>query len=118
LEVPSLIEIQELRAGADLHTPQGRRELSRALEAFVHEDFVPVGDDPPADATVTAISAPVFGPDETPLFSIALMPGKRLLGRRVQPVARDVVRAAGRVTKAIHGRQPAANDEHWQWMSQ
>jgi DNA-binding IclR family transcriptional regulator len=118
LEVPSLIEIQQLRANADLHTPHGRRELSRALEAFAHEDFVPVGDDPPPDATITAISAPVFGPDETLLFSIALIPGKKLLGRRVEPVARDVVRAAGRVTKAIHGRQPATHDEHWQWMSQ
>jgi DNA-binding IclR family transcriptional regulator len=106
--VPSLIELQELWAHADVHTPHGRGELSRALQEFAHEDFVPDGDDPPPEASVSAIAAPVFGPDEKLLLLIGLLPSQTLFGRRVHAVARDVLRAAGRVTKAIHGRAPAS----------
>jgi hypothetical protein len=106
MQVPTLNELQALWANADLDAPDGRRDLSQALQAFAHEAFVPVGDEPPPDAPISAITAPVFGPNEALLFLISLFPSQQLLGRRIQPVARDVMRAAARVTKAIDARPP------------
>lgn len=107
MRVPSLYELHALYASADLHTPEGRDDLSRTLTAFAHENFVPVDESLVPDDEVYSIAAPVFGPDGTMLFAISLLPGEHYRGRDIPALAREVVRAAGRVMTAIDGRQPS-----------
>ncbi len=64
-------------------------------------------DDLPPDAELSSVAAPVFGPDGTMLFAIALMP-ERHGARDIPALSRAVLRAAGRVMAAIDGRQPGA----------
>jgi DNA-binding IclR family transcriptional regulator len=106
IRVPQLIELSELYADADLYSPDGRRDVSRAMAAVAHEDiYLRATDDLPPDAELGSVAAPVFGSDGTMVFSIALMPeGRRV--RDLPVLARAVVRAAGRVMAAIDGRQP------------
>ncbi len=111
IRVPRLYELRELYGTADLNTPQGRLELSGTLAAFAHDDFVPPGGELPADAEVWSIGAPVFGPGGNLLFAITLI-GEHFRGRDVPKLSRAVVRAAGRVTRAIDGRHPTASVAH------
>jgi DNA-binding IclR family transcriptional regulator len=106
IRVPRLEELlAHLRDSPDLHSPAGRREISRALAAVAHDEYLPA-DEPPPDAELSAVTAPVFGSDGALLFAIALMPDGRR-GRDVPVLARAVLRAAGRVMAAIDGRPPA-----------
>ncbi len=108
IRVRRLVELSEIYANADLYTPDGRREISRAMAAVAHdEDYLPAVDDLPPDAELSSVAAPVFGPDGTMLFAIALMP-ERHGARDIPALSRAVLRAAGRVMAAIDGRQPGA----------
>jgi DNA-binding IclR family transcriptional regulator len=107
VRVPRLHELQELYASADLHTPAGRRELSRALSALAQEDFLPLAADLPRDVELSFIAAPVFGPDGTMLLTLTFLPGEHYGAEDMPRLARAVVRAADRVTAAIDGRKPA-----------
>jgi DNA-binding IclR family transcriptional regulator len=106
IRVQRLYELQGLYTNGNLYTPEGRRDISQALSALAHDEFLPAGDDMPPDAEIGFIAAPVFGPDGTMLFAITLMPGEQYRGRDLPALARAVVRAAGRVTAAIDGRPP------------
>jgi DNA-binding IclR family transcriptional regulator len=106
-----LDEFDQLHASANVYTPAGRRELSRALAALAHdEDYLPDGDELPPDASLASVAAPVFGADGTMLVAIALMPGEHYHARDIPVLARAVVRAAARVTAAVDGRRPSRTD--------
>ena len=106
VRVERLESLAEL-ADADLYTPEGRVTIGAALAAIAQEDgYLPAADDLPADAQVQSVAAPVFGPDGAMRCSLALMPGGVRRGRDVPQMSRAVLRAAGRVTAAIDGRQP------------
>jgi DNA-binding IclR family transcriptional regulator len=60
----------------------------------------------PPDAEVGSVAAPVFGPDGSMLFAIALVPGRTYSIREIPTLSRALVRAAGRVTAAIDGHHP------------
>jgi DNA-binding IclR family transcriptional regulator len=107
LRVPGLLALRELYENGNLYTPEGRREISRALSALAHDEFLPVGDELPPDAEIGFVGAPVFGPDGSMLFAITVLPGDQHGGRDLPALARAVVRAAGRVTAAIDGRRPS-----------
>jgi DNA-binding IclR family transcriptional regulator len=104
--VPRLYELQALYASGDLHTPQGRRELSLKLAAFARNNSPPMVDELPPDAEISGVTAPVFDADGTMLFAIGIT-GATYRVRDVPALSRAVVRAAGRVMAAIGGRQPA-----------
>jgi DNA-binding IclR family transcriptional regulator len=105
LRVQQLADLFEIQAHADLYTLEGRRAISTALARLAHEDYLPPADEPPPDAELMGVSAPVFGPDGELLFGIALSPEARH-ARDVPELSRAVLRAAGRVMAAIDGRQP------------
>jgi DNA-binding IclR family transcriptional regulator len=103
------IRVQRLEelADADLYTPEGRGTIDAALAAIAQEvDYLPAVDELPSQSEVQSVAAPVFGPDGAMVFSLALMPGGDRHGRDVPEMSRAVLRAAGRVTAAIDGRQP------------
>jgi DNA-binding IclR family transcriptional regulator len=107
LQVQRLHRFEELYAEGNPHTPQGRLEISRALAALAHDDdYVADADDPPPDAPLGFVTAPVFGADRTMLLAIALMLGEQYRGRDIPRLSQAVVRAAGQVTAAIDGRLP------------
>lgn len=105
IRVPRLHELQDLYLRADLHTPQGRHELSLALATLAHDTYLPAGDDIPPDAEISGVTAPVFGPDAKLLFMIAVV-GTDYRVRDIPTLSRSVVRAAGRVMAATDGRHP------------
>jgi DNA-binding IclR family transcriptional regulator len=108
IRVQRLEHLSELYTDGDLYSPDGRRQISRAMAAVAHDDdYLPDTDDLPADAELSSVAAPVFDSDGAMLFAIALMPE----GHRVHDIpalSRAVLRAAGRVMAAIDGRHPAA----------
>ena len=107
--VPKLYELQELYANADLHTPQGRHELSLAFGAFARDNHAPASEEFPPDVEIGGVTAPIFGPDGTMLFAIAIT-GTTYRVRDIPRLSRAVMRAAGRVTAAINGRQPSTGE--------
>jgi DNA-binding IclR family transcriptional regulator len=106
IRVPSLYELQGLYAKADVHTPEGRRELSITLASIARESALPVAEEAPPETPISGVAAPVFGPDGTMLFAIALTGADYCVGD-IPLLSRAVRRAAGRVMIAIDGRQPA-----------
>jgi hypothetical protein len=104
--VPKLVDLAEIYANADLYTLEGRREITGALAALAHDDdYLPATEDLPPDAEISFVTAPVFGPDTTLLFAIALLlDGHR--GEDIPALSRALLRAAARVMAAIDGRQP------------
>ncbi len=111
LRVQRLVDLFEIQAHADLYTPEGRRAISTALARLAHEDYLPAAEDPPPDAELMGVSAPVFGPDGNFLFGIALAPDGRH-ARDIPVLSRAVLRAAARVMAAIDGRQPDLRSAH------
>jgi DNA-binding IclR family transcriptional regulator len=105
-----LIDLAQTYLAAELHTPEGRREILRAMAAVAHDDgYLPATEEgPPPDAELNSVAAPVFGPDGVLLFAISLMP-TRHRARDAPPLARAVTRAAARVMAPIDGVQPPAN---------
>ncbi len=108
MHVQALHELQELYSNADLHTPEGRQALSRALAAFARDEYFPVGDDLPPDARISGIAAPVFGADGAVIFAIAIIGDYSV--QDIPSLSRGVLRAAGRVMAATGGRYPEAAD--------
>jgi DNA-binding IclR family transcriptional regulator len=109
LRVPTLYELHEIYSNADLYTPEGRREISRAFAALARDTYLPADDLPP-DAEVGSVAAPVFGPDGSMLFAIALVPSGTHHVRQIPALSRALVRAAGRVTAAIDGQHPGRKE--------
>jgi DNA-binding IclR family transcriptional regulator len=109
LRVPGLADLAELYAAGDPHTRDGRRMIRQMWGAVAHDrGFLAAGGEVPPDAEVSSVAAPVFGPDGTMLFALCLVVfGGQYRGHDIPRIARDVVRAAGRVTRAVDGRQPA-----------
>ncbi len=106
VRVPGLDELPDLYATHDLHTPDGRREMSRALSLLAENQFLPVTADLPPDAEFSFIAAPVFGPDSTMLLTLTFLPGEHYGAEHMPRLARAVVRGADRVTAALDGRKP------------
>ncbi len=112
VRVAGLDELQELYANQDLHTPDGRREMSRALSLLARNEFLPLTAELPPGAELSFISAPVFGPDSTMLLMLTFMPPEHYGAEHMPLLARAVVRAADRVTAALDGRKPAPERHH------
>jgi DNA-binding IclR family transcriptional regulator len=112
VRVPGLGELQGVYSRHDLYSPDGRRELSRALSALAHSEFIPVTAELPPDAELSFIAAPVFGPDSTMLLQLTFMPPASYGAEHMPRLARAVVRAADRVTAALDGRKPARERDH------
>jgi DNA-binding IclR family transcriptional regulator len=107
-QVQRLSTFEELYLKGNPHTPAGRREISVAQAALAHDDEYLAGadDDAPPGAELGFVTAPVFGPDGAMLYAIALMLGERSTVEDIPRLSHAVVRAAGRVTAAVDGRQP------------
>ena len=106
LLVPALHDLHDLYAGGHVYTPEGQRAIGRALAALSHDAYLPANDDLPPDAELSAVSAPVFGPDGTMLFAITFIPDEEHRARDIPVLSRAVLRAAGRVMAATDGRHP------------
>lgn len=107
IRVPSLNELHDLYSKADVNTPEGRGELSLALAAIAHDSVLPVAEEAAPETSISGVAAPVFGPDGTMLFALAIT-GADYRVRDIPLLSRVVRRAAGRVMVAIDGRQPTA----------
>jgi DNA-binding IclR family transcriptional regulator len=107
VRVERLADLSEIYADAELHSPEGRRRVGRAMAALAHDhSYLPTDDDEiAADAEIGSVAAPVFDSDGALLFAIALMPDGRH-GSDIPVLSRAVLRAAGRVMDAIGGRRP------------
>lgn len=113
LRVARLVDLFDIYARVDLHTLEGRREINAAMAALARDaGFVPALDDLPQEAEISAVSAPVFGPDGTFLCALALVPEGRTVSD-LPMVAGAVLRATGRVMSAIDGRRPG-QPSSWQ----
>lgn len=108
IRVPELQDLAEIYRNSDLSTPEGRRDMGRALAALARaEIYLPVVDDGPPEAELNSVAAPVFGPDGALLFALALMTGGAHHVRDLPALSRALLRAAGRVMTAVDGRHPA-----------
>jgi DNA-binding IclR family transcriptional regulator len=105
IRTPELDALRELYASANMHTPDGRRRLSAAFDAFAHHNHLLAGDGLPADTEISGVGAPVFGPDGNLLFAICIASTHYHM-RDVPSLSRAVLRAAGRVMAATGGRHP------------
>ncbi len=87
-------------------SPARDRELRRMLS---HDEHLVTEIDGRASYWVTGIGAPVFGPAGAVELAIALSPFDRSLsGREVKAIGHEVRMAAGAVTEALGGHEPAA----------
>jgi DNA-binding IclR family transcriptional regulator len=110
VRVPRLYDLDATYANSDLYTSKGRREIGAALAAVAHEfQYLPEGDELPPDAELSHVTAPVFGPDETMLFVLSLVPNPDHRAPDIPVLARAVLRAARRVMAQIDGRQPTVD---------
>jgi DNA-binding IclR family transcriptional regulator len=105
--VPALEHLHDLYATGDVYSPVGQLEIGRALTALAHDEYLPASDDVPPDAQLSAVSAPVFGPDGRMQFAITLIPDEAHRARDIPTLSRAVLRAAGRVMAATDGRHPS-----------
>ncbi len=111
VRVPGLDQLPDLYDAHDLHTPEGRREISRALSVLAHNAFLPLTTDLPPDTELSFIAAPVFGPDSTMLLNLTFVPPEHYGPEQMPRLARAVVRAADRVTAALDGRKPTLESD-------
>jgi DNA-binding IclR family transcriptional regulator len=86
-----------------------RHELAELLRAVAEEEYATVDLDHDFSHEVTAISAPVFGPDGTVVLVVGLMGfPHRLSGAQIPPYAVRLLEVTRAVTRAVHGRPPVA----------
>ncbi len=112
LEVPGLFDLYDLYTTGNPYTQPGRRKIREAYEALAHDHrYLAITEDVMPDARLSSIAAPVFGPDQSVLFTICLLlvGSERYRGRDAPALGRAVSRAANRVTTAIDGRRPHTN---------
>jgi DNA-binding IclR family transcriptional regulator len=85
-----------------------RHELADLLRTVAEEEYATVDLDNDLQHDVTALGAPVFGPDGTVVLVIGLMGfAHRLSGAQIPPYAERLLAATAAVTAAIHGQPPA-----------
>jgi len=84
-----------------------RHELAELLRTVAEEEYATVDLDHDFQHDVTAIGAPVFGPDGSVVLVIGLMGfAHRLSGAQIPPYAERLLAATAAVTTAVHGRPP------------
>ena len=86
-----------------------RHELAELLRTVAEEEYATVDLDHDFSHDVTAIGAPVFGPDGSVVLVIGLVGfAHRLSGAQIPPYAERLLDVTGAVTAAVRGRSPAA----------
>ena len=86
-----------------------RHELAELLRTVAEEEYATVDLDHDFSHDVTAIGAPVFGPDGSVVLVIGLMGfAHRLSGAQIPPYAERLLEVTDAVTRVVHGRSPVA----------
>jgi DNA-binding IclR family transcriptional regulator len=88
---------------------RGAPTVTEGVKGLRKEEYALVDVDPRGSYRLNHIGVPVFGPDGRVSFALFLIGFQGLVdGRQLDQFATKLGNAAQRVTKAIHGREPAA----------